>query len=1186
MLLRRLEAYGFKSFAEKTELDFGKGITAIVGPNGSGKSNISDAIRWVLGEQSIRSLRGSKSEDVIFAGSVKRRPMGAAEVSLIFDNSDGLLAIDFNEVIITRRIFRSGDSEYYINKSPCRLKDIHELLADTGLGRDSMSIIGQNKVDEVLNSKPEDRRSLFEEAAGITKFKHRKREALRKMEETAINLNRVNDLLSEIESQLEPMKESADKTRKFRCYQQELTAYQATLILHKLDKAEKMVHSCELEKDSLTDSEIAASSQIAITEAAKERLTYEQSEIETELAALDAAIGNNNTESERLEGQKAVLAERIRQAQRSAERLAQEARQSARQEQEVTAKLLLDQSCAREKEMEQQELTKELQALETLFAHASAETQRLVREIDMNKEKSFHHLEQLAGTRNELRLAEHELDRINEYRVTKEKEYQQTLEQYQLSTNERLRLIGEQKLLQNKHDQINEADRLIKQQGATTAARLAKAAQQQRQLASQVQECKSRLMILTHMQQDYDGFNKGIKQLLKANSQHQWRSNICGAVAELLTVPDQYVVAVETALGGSLQHIVTVDEDTAKAAIQYLQSGHMGRATFLPLTTIKPVAPGEREILATKARGIVGFASQLIEYQSVYRSIVNYLLGRVIVAENIDAAIAVAKQYSFTLRLVTLDGQQVNPGGSLTGGSNQRRENSFFSRAIEIDQLKSQFAHLSADWSAAKEQETLLQQDENDNSKQSEKLGSAKRDLDIRQAELTVELDQADSACQRLQEALRILEQDIAQRKDEYSSLQTNRENLLQTVINVEYDGSQYREQASSWQQQLTVAQHKKDDHASAITARKVSLAGLEQNIAALLGQVAETQVRIRQFQLHQEALRSELEHITAEMTVSTVEMDKLTQQKNELISCSLTLQNQRQSIYQQKLDGLASLQKLERDLREARRRYGDLQNRLHEMQMLAAKYQFEISQCTEQLEQMHISREKAQELFKTGNIEELTRQSKYWEDEIAKLGVINPGAVEEYEKLAERHRFLWQHSDDLTTAQNSLAAIIRDMDSTMAKQFEAAFAIIQEKFGQIFARMFGGGHAELELLNPENVLETGVEILVQPPGKKRQSLALLSGGERALTVIALLFSFLAFRPAPFCVVDEIDAALDEANVQRFSDFLRDYACHTQFIVVTHRKGTMEAANVLQGVTMEESGISRLLSVKLIDKAV
>ena len=1184
LLLRRMETYGFKSFADKTELEFDPGVTAIVGPNGSGKSNISDAIRWALGEQSIRTLRGSKAEDIIFAGSSKRRALGTAEVSLIFDNTDNLLPVDFAEVVITRRIFRSGDSEFYINKAACRLKDIHELLADTGLGRDSMSVIGQNKIDEVLNSKPEERRSFFEEAAGITKYKNRKREAQRKMEETSANLDRVRDLMTEIESQLEPMAASAERTRQFRVLQTELTAVQATLLLNRLSKAMMVMDDARQELTDLTDREIAAATQVAADEAEKEQTAGALIAIESDLTVAEADLMEANTTLERLEGKKAVLHERIRQSNRSCERLQSEQEDLAGGLDELNRSLTAAKAAAAAAADQYLAASAELEELTHTYDKAAAAAELLITQIENGKEQSFAQLQELTDVRNALRTTERDTQRLQSLRTGLEKEQNQFEEQLSAIEAAKRQTQRELEELSDRVMRFDEALQTIQAQKQDNTYRQQVADREEQNIAARLQENKSRLGIMVNMQNDYEGFSRGVKELLKNSS--SWRSGICGAVAELFTVPEEYVVAVETALGGALQHIVVEDEATAKQGIGFLKNGHLGRATFLPLTTVRPGILRDRDRQAAQATGAVGMASQLVSCDARFHGVRDFLLGRTIVVRDIDAALRIAREHNFSLRIVTLDGQQIHPGGSMTGGSIQRRESSFLSRHNEIASLKQSIRELEEERQSAHQLSDELRRQQQDLAERIDKLRAEQKDCQIRQAELAVNLERNGSDRQRALQSLQTLQHEVTENSAEEAALTVQASILRDKISALETHEVTAKEQVRGWQYELTRLQAEKESCSQRITDRKVASATLEQNLLSLRVQCGQSEQQL--VQLRQKTAKQEEEMTAAltEIAASNEEIHSLEEQKGACDAVRETVQQKRQALYEKKMAILTALQKLERRIRDGRRRHHDTQTRLHETQLMMTKYQLEKNYCEEQLATMALDVEQAAALKRPGSQEELAREAQKWEEEIVALGPVNPAAIEEYERLADRYAFLRRQSDDLAAARDSLLTVIRDMDATMSRQFGQAFAAINEKFSDIFARLFGGGHAELELLNPDDALESGIDISVQPPGKKKQNLSLLSGGERALTVIALLFSFLAYRPAPFCVLDEIDAALDEANVQRFSDFLQDYAKKTQFILVTHRKGTMEAADIMLGVTMEESGVSRLLSVKFMDKAV
>ncbi|VBB05651.1 smcs flexible hinge [Lucifera butyrica] len=1184
MLLRKFEAYGFKSFADKIEMEFGQGITAIVGPNGSGKSNISDAIRWVLGEQSIRTLRGAKMEDVIFAGSSERRPLGAAEVSLIFDNSDGLLPLDFNEVTITRRIFRSGDSEYYINKSLCRLKDIHDLLAGTGLGRDAMAVIGQNRVDEVLNNKAEERRLLFEEAAGITKYKQRKREALRKLEDTEQNLSRVTDITSEIETQLIPLAESAVRTTQFNQLQKELTVNQVTLLLKKIQKAEGVLNHSVVEQERLRNEEITYSTQLNKTEAEQESATAELQQKDAQLKTIEEEIRHISMEVERADGKIAVLREKEEYGKQTDERLTQEKARLEWQSNELIAHSGENQQKIAAKQEQKQEIDKELQAKAEQYQAVVSSIERLEQQLQDGQERTFNHLQELVDARNELRATEKELALLKNKQSQLEREHNEHCTQHQQAEIQYKNLLAEKNELQTKLQEQRQQIQLVNQDKAELEHRFAELSGQEKRLTEQVNELSSRRKILSDMQQEYEGFSRGIKSILK--SKGSWRDDICGAVAQILTVPDAYVTAVEIALGGALQHIITENEETAKQAIRFLKQNNLGRATFLPLNTVRAGKPRDFEVRAAKSKGAVGFAAQLVSCEPRFQGIVDYLLGRTVVAENVDDALAIARQASFSVKIVTLDGEVINPGGSMTGGSVQRREASFLGRGNEIqnitarlDELKKQQVSLQQAILAA--QNKMGQADESLN-----RLQTHCRGWELRLAELAAVEDMVQADCRRLLFSVETIAKDISLCSREQTEAEQKIQATQARIVELENRDNDHKQQVALWQETLKNLLQEKEQVNETITELKVIVSAVTQELVALNGsqahsvnEIAALSGKIQALTREQEENAQQLEQFSQELAQTILARSAMEEQINRLTK-------EQETVYGAKLNLLAALQKFDKAVKDCRRRCQDAQARLHEIEMLHVKYQYEIDHCQDQLKNYYaLSLEEAQAYFCDRATEEILKDIERLENGIASLGPVNPAAIEEHEKLQERYQFLQQQSEDLITARDALSSIINEIDTTMAKQFKAAFQTINDYFGDIFNRLFGGGKACLELVEPDNLLNTGIEILVEPPGKKRQNLTLLSGGERALTVIALLFAFLAYRPAPFCVVDEIDAALDEANVQRFGNFLRDYAQNTQFIVVTHRKGTMEAADIMHGVTMEESGISRLVSVKFIDKA-
>lgn len=1184
LLLRRLEAYGFKSFADKTEVDFGPGITVVVGPNGSGKSNISDAIRWVLGEQNIRNLRGARVEDIIFSGSTGRRALGVAEVSLVFDNTDGVLPLDFNEVTITRRVFRSGESEYFINKAHCRLKDIHDLLADTGLGREAMPVISQNKVDEILNSKPEERRLIFEEAAGITRYKNRKKEALRKLDDTEQNLVRLEDIIAEIELQLEPLEASAARTSHYKELQEELTACRITLLVDKLKKAEQMVESATLQEFALKEEELTVSNQVLLGEAELERLTAQLAELEENLRRTGESLQQAYRETERLEGRIALLTEKTSQGSAAGERIAAEEQQNREQAETLQERLTESARQLSEKREQVLVLQQDLTKSQAAYQQTAADIQAAEARLELCKEQSFDYLQELVSARNEIGTLEKDMAKL----LTNQGEYARELAGY----GEQLTQTGKavETALTEKTGLAERLAELLKEEQRLAEVKQALEADcrdlQNKEKALQVKlnEFASKHKILSHMQQDFDGFGRSSKSVLQNRA--AWRQGICGAVAQLIQVPDPYVTAVETALGGALQYLVTEDETTAKQAIAFLKDQRLGRTTFLPLTTIQTGTPRDYELKAAAASGSLGLASAVVGCEQKYRKVVEFLLGRTIVAENIDAALAIAENHQYRVRIVTLDGQQVNPGGSLTGGSTHRRENSFLSRSNEIAALEKNIGETKSSLEQAQQAVSAAERKELELDKTAEAKQAEKQALEVRLAQLEVHGTNLQGELRRLQMAVDSLQEEMDSFTGEKTAMQTKLAQRQEAVLVLENRDAEHKQEMLRWQQELKLLNEQKDLTGHAVTDCRVSLTALEQQMQAaesesqmLRTELAKTDAVLQRLANEAETLREQTAGYDAELK-EVKELHRTTE--GQTADCLAT----KKELESGKYAALTELTKLEKEIKDKRRRHNEIQNRLHEFELMATKYKYELETCRKELtERCNVSWEEAVSRCREGSVAELTVQAKRLEEEIALLGPVNHSAIEEFARVRERYEFLRNQSEDLKNAREYLATIIQDIDKKMSKQFSVAFKEINQHFSGIFERLFGGGKAWLSLLEPDKPLETGVEVWVQPPGKKQQSLVLLSGGERALTVIALLFAFLTYRPAPFTMVDEIDAPLDEANLQRFSGFLRDYAQSTQFIVVTHRKGTMEVADIIHGVTMEESGVSRLVSVKLVDAA-
>lgn len=1183
MRLKSFATYGFKSFAEKTELTFDKGITAVVGPNGSGKSNISDAIRWVLGEQSAKYLRGSKMEDIIFSGSSKRRPLGVAEVTLEFDNSDHALDMDFSEVSLTRRLFRSGDSEYAINKKNCRLKDILDLLADTGLGKGSMSIIGQNRIDEVLNSRPEERRALFEEAAGIAKYRLRKKEAVRRLDETGANLTRINDIKAEVDAQVEPLRAAAEKTQRYNVLYAEQRQCRLTNFVHKLDNITGLCQKLQ-EKKQLLEQEISQRlAALSVQEAQAAQLQAEADRLNESFAKLMDEMKNKETALEKIRGQKAVLDERIINSRQSAEklgarniRLEQQADELEKQMAALAAEFDVVDKKRAKAEYSLQQLQREKEQYEKNLHEISQQSENLKADV-------FADMQSLLEARNALRVLEQEQERRVKRRealkesITEaetvagnvEEEYRQLLEKQARSGHEQKRLNDELEADGKQEEEYRRKLQTIRQQQGLCQKKLI--------------GTEARLNSLQRMQSSYEGFGYGIKNILKCNA--PWRKNIIGVAAELLQTDEKYVTAIETALGESAQNLVTLDADTAKAAINYLKQQNGGRATFLPLDNIQERRLTQEEERLCSLKGICGFAVDLVSCHEQAAKAIRFLLGRVLVAENIDAALSAARMAKFRLRVVTLDGDTINAGGSMSGGSRRHKEG-YLSRGRDIKRLEALLAEQRGEMLQLQE---ALETEEDKQQKLSAKLQQGREQLRqyvLVSSQLDLQLQHLSQKKRDAEERLLLLLDDRNAIAAEYMANRSKVQELRAKVKELE-------EQDSAAKQLLEDMQKK-----IAAEKSKVDAAENQLHDARLLAETSSAKVQLMSdrmkgldsdtLQLRREITGNEQEQQRLQQLIEQCESEKQACDKRsaELLQQLQETESGKEEFREERLRLQNQQQQAEEQAAAIRKQCSNSEGSLKQLDIEMARYNNDREHVLMQLAEEYSLDETAarnEELLELDSSELKKRESRL-ATAIAALGPVNPAAIEEYQAVKERSEFLNHQYDDLATARDNLQAVISEINSGMTRKFKEAFAEINKFFAECYVRLFGGGTAVLKLSEPDDLLNSGIDIEVQPPGKRLQSLYLLSGGERALTVIALLFALLSYRPAPFCILDEIDAALDDANIVRFSKFLRDFSQKTQFIIITHRKGTMECADIMYGVTMEESGVSKLLSVKINEK--
>lgn len=1178
MFLKRLDVVGFKSFAEKISIDFVPGVTAVVGPNGSGKSNVTDAVRWVLGEQSAKSLRGAKMEDIIFSGSDTRKALNFAEVSLTLDNETNSLPIDFHEVSVTRRVYRSGESEFFINNQGCRLKDIIDLFMDSGLGREAFSIISQGKVEEILSSKAEERRVIFEEAAGVLKYKTRKRKAESKLTETQDNLNRVHDILHELEGQVEPLKIQSSLAKEFLAKKDELEQIEVALTVYEIEelyeKWEKL--SQELEKHNEMEQQMAG--QLQDREAHLKKLRDSLATLETSINGLQEILLNASEELEKLEGRKEVLKERKKNAAQNKSQL-----EKAIVEGEAAVERL---SLQKERETEiLHALNLEVKGIsETL--HEKQKSLGLFNSdidavIEAKKSDYIEWLNKQASAKNEkqyllqqLAQQEHKnakLDMENEKFLTERMDITaKKMEYSQLMDNMTKQLEEHVTYFRNQQNKLNAAKDTYQKQETT----LYKAYQF-------LQQAKSRKELLEEMEDDYAGFFQGVKEVLKAK---ETLRGIEGAVAELIKVPKEYETAIETALGGAMQHVVVEREEHAREAISFLKKNRYGRATFLPLSVIKAREISANQLSMLKSHSaFVGTGSSLIQYDDRHAAIAENLLGTVIITTDLKGANDLAKMMQHRFRFVTLEGDIVNPGGSMTGGALKQKTTSLLSRKTELEELQQKLAAMEVKTNQLEKQVKQLKVDVGVQEQTLEQTRKTGERLRLQEQTLKGELREVELQERNVNERLHLYDLDKNSYLEEQQQKTARLEELEELLESCKSEIEGLDRLISEMTEQKQSQQSSKESLAEETNELRVMLASKR-------GQLQNQKEKMERIEsdLSKESSRlaenkDDLGLLTNEMTDSSSgeeSLEDMAQQKlldkNGAIE-GITIKKQ------EKNELLMEVETLELSLKEENRLYRGIVEVIKDEEVKLTRLDVELENRLDHLrEEYTLSFEGAKEQYPLMMpADEAQKRVKLIKLAIEELGTVNLGAIDEYARVAERYEFLLSQKEDLQQAKDTLFQVIDEMDDEMKRRFADTFYSIRKEFEQVFKALFGGGRAELKLTNPDDLLNTGVDIIAQPPGKKLQNLSLLSGGERALTAIALLFSILKVRPVPFCILDEVEAALDEANVVRFSQFLRKFSRETQFIVITHRKGTMEEADVLYGITMQESGVSKLVSVRM-----
>lgn len=1184
MKLKKLELYGFKSFAQRTEIVFDEGITGIVGPNGSGKSNIGDAVRWVLGEQSAKTLRGASMSDVIFNGTQKRKPLSYCEVSLVFDNDDHALAMEAAEVMVTRRVYRNGESEYYLNRTACRLKDVVDLFRDTGIGKEGYSIIGQGRIDEILSRKSEDRRQVFEEAAGIVKFKARKEEADKKLQRTLENLERVDDILDELTKRLKPLEEQSRNARVYLELSTELKDLDLNLFLIRSDRARARLS--ELESELLTVQTILADTESNLTDK-----TTRRDETQNRIDQLEEAITKARTElmecAEHVhESQKKLSALQSRRETRSENR--QRIVREQEEAQERLAEIEKDHARIQADVEKQHSLIADAEQILRATQEAAEKAQAKEKEADAaleaQKAAVIDQMNRLSDVRND-KTRLNTMQAQMETRLTEIEESSGALQEQEAALREALIAVEKQLKTENQHQQQCQ-EKLAQARQASDEADAAYAnlrADVEKQSAD-MQAAASRHNVLTEMTRDMEGYNMAVRRAMTYAKQ-RGLTGVKGVLAQLMTVPQAYETAIDMALGAAQQNIVTDTEETAKELINYLRQNRLGRATFLPMSAIRGKTLYGNERNALKLPGCLGVASELVQCAPEYRGIVENLLGRTVIADNLDHGIPIMRAGNHAFRLVTLEGDVMHSGGSMTGGSAQSKVSNLLSRERELKELTAKLQTGRAELDKCRQELTQRQQTAQE---KRQKVSDAVNAL--HQQEIAVAREQArrESVSADLNTHLQRMQETEQARVQLHQSLEDIRQQL-ETIehqrTGAQGDQSAMEQKTIEMQNALVKARAEASAENDRLMVRTLQLSDLRHGLSDLERDEAhaqQDQAQILREQERREQLLHEMDELDAidENDMKREKAESARRQKEQLRQESAA-----QAIEQRRSQAQSDLRDILSDMENLHEAYNRDSEKLHKTELAKARIEGDQKNLQNRIWDTYKLTYAGAEEFRRTPFDEKESDCRAAElqGQIRALGKVNVGAVEEYAETKARVDDLTTQQQDLKRAEMDLRELIERLLIQMRSTFVENFSKMQGYFAETFTRLFGGGHAELKLMDPDDPLNCGIEVNAQPPGKKLQLLSLLSGGERALTAIAILFAMLKLKPTPFCILDEIEAALDDANIGYYADYLKEYSKGTQFIVVTHRKGTMERCNSLFGVAMEEQGVSRMVSVSLQD---
>ena len=1180
MYLKRLEMQGFKSFADKTVLEFMPGITSVIGPNGSGKSNIADCIRWILGEQSMKSLRGSKTQDIIFSGTQNRKSLGFAEGALIFDNTDGTLPIEYSEVTITRKIYRSGETGYYINKVPCRLKDVVELFMDTGIGKDGYSIIGQGKIDEILSNKSEDRRHIFEEAAGIVKYRTRKEETEKKLEQTKLNLLRINDILSEIENNLEPLQQQSEKAKKYLNLKEELKNIEVGLFIYNIEKykktLEEIISDDEIMKNTLNQEEGKLEKIKILKEELKDNIDEITSQIEemqnigfesqkkieqlnSKLNVAQTKIENNTENISRYENEIIEIDNKIEQLREEIE-LKESKKDNLKQNKERFEKEL------QEKEQELQKLTENLSAKEL-------EIEKIKKQVEENTDKKYELQSEISMQKanyENLEKRQHQLkqeinNNILELDRTRMKKEDISKEFYKIETN-RNKILKNIEEINSKKEEIN-----------------TKIKEYDIQIANSTNELrmkKSRHDFLVETEKEKEGYIKSVKQLLlDCEKTKELGKGMHGVLANIISVPKEYETAIEMCLGASLQNIVTETEEDAKKLIEHLRTNNLGRASFLPISSVK----GKKlENIKGKKIGVIGIASDIVTYNKKYEQIILNLLGRTVIVDNMQNAINLAKENGYSFRIITIEGDLINPSGAITGGSVAKKTVNILGRSREIESLQKEIKKIQEKITKLETEKEEFITSSEETIEAVDALGKELQEIDITYATEKQRIISIEEEIEKVQKRTENLKHENEKAETDKEKIKKEKEENEKEIQEVTKQNEENQKIIDEFALTNKDSQEYIDNLNIDITNLKISVSSFDESESSIKEM---TDMINKEIENNAKGKKNKKEQIEKAKNENRELDNEIQETKKEIENIKYKVSNSGESIEKLKNERIEKNEKLTKKEEEQSQQFKiieDLKAQIVKLEVRKNKTEEDIKEIINKLWiEYELTPNNVENYQKPENVLVTQRKVNELRTNIKELGSVNVDSIEEYKNLKQRYDFMCEQRLDLEDTMSKLRKVIQEMLEIMREQFKEKFQIINKNFGEVFKELFGGGVAEVTLTDENDILECGIDITVQPPGKKLQNMTLLSGGEKALTAIALLFAILKINPSPFCVLDEIEAALDDVNVYRYAEYLKKFSKETQFLIITHRKGTMEVADTVYGVTMEEKGISKLLSMKL-----